>query len=111
MATPSMGALLGHLRKIVDPSHGPSVNDAELLVWRHQRMVLGVCRRVLGDPHDAEDAFQAAFLALARKAASVNRRHVVAGWLHTVAFRIALRLRASRRKKMDIEWASLASPG
>jgi RNA polymerase sigma factor (sigma-70 family) len=66
----------------------------ELLVWRHGALVLDTCRRVLGHAHDAEDAFQATFLALVRQAASLGRRATVAGWLYRVAHRIALRLRA-----------------
>lgn len=75
----------------------------ELLVRRHERMVLGVCRRLLNDEHDAEDAFQAAFLTLARKAASIGRREAVASWLYKVAYRCALRVReAVQRQRQGI---------
>lgn len=74
-----------------------------VLVERHGAMVLGVCRRVLGDVHEAEDAFQATFLILARKAASVVRRERVASWLYGVAVRTAreARGRASRRRARE----------
>jgi RNA polymerase sigma factor (sigma-70 family) len=66
----------------------------EVLVWRHGAMVLGVCRRLLRRLCDVEDAFQAAFLTLVRKADSVRRGAALAGWLYQVAQRVALRLRA-----------------
>jgi RNA polymerase sigma factor (sigma-70 family) len=65
----------------------------ELLLRRHGPMVRGVCRRLLRHVHDADDAFQATFLALVRKAGGINRRGSLAGWLYRVAFRIALRAR------------------
>src|SRR5262249_36780217 len=63
----------------------------ELLVWRHGAMVLGVCQRVLRRSEDVEDAFQATFLALVRKAGSIGRKESVGSWLYKVAYRAALR--------------------
>ena len=70
------------------------------LVDRHGAMVLGVCRRVLGNRHAAEDAFQATFLVLSRKAPEIARREQLASWLYGVARRAALdaRARASRQR-------------
>src|SRR5688500_2638777 len=68
----------------------------ELLVWRHGPMVLATCRRVLGPGPDADDAFQATFLTLVRKADRVRAGAGVGGWLHRVAYRVALRVRARR---------------
>ena len=68
----------------------------ELLVRRHERMVLGVCRRVLGHVQDAEDAFQATFLTLACKAGSISQRETLPSWLYKVAFRVALRAGAEK---------------
>jgi RNA polymerase sigma factor (sigma-70 family) len=70
----------------------------ELLVWRHGALVLGVCRRLLPQLQDAEDAFQATFLALVRKAGSIGKREALASWLYKVAFRSALRARERLKK-------------
>src|SRR5437879_5881189 len=67
----------------------------EALVQRHGPMVLGVCGRVLRDVNDVEDAFQAAFLVLVRKAGSLDQRGSVAGFLYTVAYRLALKARSN----------------
>ncbi len=75
----------------------------EALVRRLGPMVLKVCRRVVGNHHDAEDAFQATFLVLARKASSVKSRDMVANWVHGVALRTALKARALRVKKQARE--------
>ena len=65
----------------------------ETIVWRYGRMILGTCRRILHDHHDAEDAFQATFLVLFHKAASINRRDSLSSWLFKVAYRVALKAR------------------
>ena len=71
----------------------------EALVWRHGSMVWGVCRRVLRDHHDTEDAFQATFLVLARKGHSIAHRELIANWLYGVAYQTALKARSARSKR------------
>ena len=99
-----LGTLLGHLRVMEAVRGSASPTDAELLsgfssrsdpgafaalVTRHGPMVLRVCRRVLHHEQDAEDAFQATFLVLARSAATVRKHEALASWLHGVACRMA----------------------
>src|SRR5262249_12115039 len=108
MTTTRAGIVLRHLRGVVAAEQVSRLPDAELLtrfavrreevafealVKRHGPLVLGVCRRLLRDWHDAEDAFQATFLVLARKAATVGKTGAVAAWLHQVAYRVALKER------------------
>ncbi len=73
------------------------------LVHRHGPMVFGVCRQVLGRQADAEDAFQATFLVLARKAGSIRRGQSVGSWLYQVAHRMALRVRAREDQRQQTE--------
>jgi RNA polymerase sigma factor (sigma-70 family) len=74
-----------------------------VLVRRHGPMVLGVCRRVLNDWHQAEDAFQVTFLVLARKAGSLARPELLANWLHGVAYRTALKARSQVVRQGEYE--------
>jgi RNA polymerase sigma factor (sigma-70 family) len=78
----------------------------ELLVWRHGSLVFGTCRRILNDVHAAEDAFQATFLALARKPRAVRSGAALAGWLHRIALRISNKVRVSRALQSRAELAA-----
>ena len=82
------------------------------LVERHGPMVLRVCREVLRDPHEAQDAFQATFLILARKSASIRRRDSLGPWLHGVALRVSAcaRSAAARRRTHERRRAEITTP-
>src|SRR5437868_10619788 len=70
------------------------------LLGRHGPMVLNVCRRILHDAHAAEDVFQATFLVLAGRAGAIRRRASLAGFLHGVAYRLAVRARRRRLESL-----------
>jgi RNA polymerase sigma factor (sigma-70 family) len=102
-------AVLPHLRRLIRSCTAGDVTDGQLLerfrsrrdpeafaelVSRHGPMVFGVCQRVLTNPHDAEDAFQATFLVLVRKARSIAKPEALSSWLYGVAYRVARRASA-----------------
>ncbi len=72
------------------------------LVGRHGPMVLAVCRTVLQDSSDVEDAFQATFLVLIRRAGTIWRREAVGGWLHRVAHRVAVQASLDRSRRSSL---------
>jgi RNA polymerase sigma factor (sigma-70 family) len=117
-----LGSFIRHLHRARARGTADGLSDAELLerfaarhdeaafevlVWRHGAMVLGVCRRLLRASPDVEDAFQATFLTLVRKAGSVRRGEALAAWLYRVAYRIAVQARAEARRR----WLREGAPG
>ena len=125
MTTEPARAVLRCVRQALAPEGDPPT-DGELLtaflargdgaafaalVRRHGPMVLGLCRRLLRHHHDAEDAFQATFLVLARKASSIHKREAVGDWLYGVARRTALKAAAAaRRRKREVQVTDMPEP-
>jgi RNA polymerase sigma factor (sigma-70 family) len=105
LGTLSDGELLDHFRR---DSEATGQEAFRILVERHGAMVLGVCRSLVRDPHEAEDAFQATFLVLVRRAESIRRRETIAPWLYGVACRVArrARIRSARRRKREVAVAA-----
>jgi len=118
MATSRLSDVVQHLRRVILLRDGAGRTDGQLLesfiverdeacfaalVRRHAPMVWGVCWRILHNHQDAEDAFQAVFLVLVRKATSIVPRHMVANWLYGVAHQTALKVRATVAKRRGRE--------
>jgi RNA polymerase sigma factor (sigma-70 family) len=127
MALPKSSILLGPIRTLFNEGRIGTMSDEQLLeqlavrraeasealesaeaafeaiVLRHGPMVLAICRHALHDPHDVEDAFQATFLILTRKAGSIRRRGVLGCWLSRVARRVAARAKASSVRRITLD--------
>jgi RNA polymerase sigma factor (sigma-70 family) len=131
MATTQLGTLLRHIEQLTTGRGAHEWTDGQLLddfsarrdeaafaalVSRHGPMVLRVCRRVLHHEQDAEDAFQATFLVLARNTASIRKRDTLGNWLHGVAYRTAMKAKRSAARRRNHETrlravAPQATPG
>src|SRR5271154_1761432 len=114
MAIDTLGAALQQLNRLFADGVVAGISDAQLLerfltqgdagafealVARHGPMVLSVCRGILLDPRDAEDAFQATFLVLVKKAGTIRGRDALGGWLYQVAYRVAIRANAAAARR------------
>src|SRR5262249_46786907 len=125
MATNQLSRVIRTLRGAALPADEPGASDGQLLetyirhrqeaafavlVHRHGPMVWGVCRRILANHQDAEDAFQATFLVLVRKASSVVPRDMIANWLYGVAHQTALKARATAALRGSREKQVTAMP-
>ena len=112
------GMMNGRLKRTDEESNDGLASDRQLLrqfvkhnderafselVFRYGGLVLDVCRRILRDEHIAEDAFQATFLVLARRASRIRNRSLLAGWLYAVAYRTACRANAKRHRRREEE--------
>ncbi len=108
------GIMLSELNQIFNRGTFVGLNDHRLLerfvverdetafaalVARHGPMVLGVCRRILREEHDVEDAFQATFLVLVRRAKAIRDARLLGHWIHGVAYRVAVRARANAARR------------
>ncbi|MGP0062869.1 MAG: sigma-70 family RNA polymerase sigma factor [Isosphaeraceae bacterium] len=120
MAIGHRGSIIDSLGRLFDSGTVTGLGEAQLLdrflnqgdeaafeaiLHRHGPMVLGVCRRVLDDPHDVADAFQTTFLILVKKARSIRDRDVLGTWLHGVARRVAVRAKVNARTRRTRERA------
>jgi RNA polymerase sigma factor (sigma-70 family) len=125
MAISQMSEVIHHLRRALLLRDGAGLTDGQLLedyisqrdeaalaalVQRHGPMVWGVCRRVLSNYHDAEDAFQATFLVLVRRAASIGSPELLANWLYGVAHQTAIKARATVAKRKARERQATEMP-
>lgn len=127
MATSRLREAVQNVRKLVLLRDGAGLTDGQLLeryladreeaaiaalVRRHGPMVWGVCRRILPNHHDAEDAFQVAFLVLVRKAASIQPREMLANWLYGVAYQTARKAQATlaRRGQRERQVVDMPEP-
>src|SRR5215471_4666947 len=125
MASQTVVGVLQYLRHLENAKAWADQGDGQLLqqfvgqrdegafaalLQRHGPLVFAVCRQVLQDPHDAEDAFQATFLVLARKAASIRRHESLAAWLHRVAVHLAqtARISAAKRRRHERQVVRMA---
>src|SRR5262245_58621863 len=114
MPGPSLSTSLRHLCTLAVTDAARELSDGQLLarfaagedgtafaalLWRHGQLVWSVCRNLLRHQQDCEDAFQATFLVLARRAASIRKPEALPSWLHGVAYRAALKARRSAARR------------
>src|SRR5262249_18489924 len=125
MTRATLDTALRHLHRLVGAPTAEQALDSDLLgrfvqcrdqaafaelVRRHGPMVRNVCHGILRHCHDAEDAFQATFLVLARKADTIRQRASLGAWLYEVAYHLALRTRATSARQRPLEPGEAAAP-